>query len=155
VSALMSGVVIKTGVYGLLRTVALFGPPPPWWGWLVLGLGAVSAVLGVVWALGQHDIKRLLAYHSVENIGIILLGLGAGALGMAYGHPPIAALGFAGRAPHAESRAVQDSFLGAGSVIHATGTGDRSSRRARRWPIPRRFRVGPPRSAASRRSMAS
>ena len=126
VSALMSGVVIKTGVYGLLRTVALFGPPPPWWGWLVLGLGAVSAVLGVVWALGQRDIKRLLAFHSVENMGIILLGLGAGALGMAYGHALIAALGFAGAALHTLNHALFKSllFLGAGSVIHATGTRD-------------------------------
>jgi formate hydrogenlyase subunit 3/multisubunit Na+/H+ antiporter MnhD subunit len=139
VSALMSGVVIKTGIYGLLRAVALFGPPPPWWGWLVLALGAASAVLGVVWALAQHDIKRLLAFHSVENIGIILLGLGAGALGMAYGHPLIAVLGFAGAALHTLNHALFKSllFLGAGSVIHATGTRDieRLGGLARRMPM--------------------
>jgi len=124
VSALMSGVVIKMGIYGLLRTVVLFGSPPPWWGWVVLALGAVSGVLGVVWALAQHDIKRLLAFHSVENIGIILLGVGAGALGVAYGHPLIAVLGFAGAALHTLNHALFKSllFLAAGSVIHTTGT---------------------------------
>src|SRR6266498_4184020 len=124
VSALMSGVVIKMGIYGLLRTVVLFGPPPPWWGWVVLALGAASGVLGVVWALAQHDIKRLLAFHSVENVGIIMLGVGAGALGLAYGHPLIAVLGFAGAALHTLNHALFKSllFLAAGSVIHATGT---------------------------------
>jgi len=138
VSALMSGVVIKMGIYGLLRTVALFGSPPPWWGWVVLALGACSGVLGVVWALAQHDIKRLLAFHSVENIGIILLGIGAGALGLAYGHPLIAVLGFAGAALHTFNHALFKSllFLGAGSVIHATGTReiDRLGGLARRMP---------------------
>ncbi len=138
VSALMSGVVIKMGVYGLLRTVLLFGPPPPWWGWVVLALGACSGVLGVVWALAQHDIKRLLAFHSVENIGIILLGIGAGALGLAYRHPVIAVLGFAGAALHTLNHALFKSllFLGAGSVIHATGTRDidRFGGVARRMP---------------------
>ncbi len=139
VSALMSGIVIKMGVYGLMRVVVLFGPPPPWWGWVVLALGACSGVLGVVWALAQHDIKRLLAFHSVENIGIILLGIGAGALGMAYGHPVIAVLGFAGAALHTFNHALFKSllFLGAGSVIHATGTRDvdRLGGLARRMPI--------------------
>ncbi len=138
VSALMSGVVIKMGIYGLLRTLVLFGAPPPWWGWLVLALGAVSGVLGVVWALAQHDIKRLLAFHSVENVGIILLGIGAGALGIAYGHPLIAVLGFAGAALHTLNHALFKSllFLGAGSVIHATGTReiDRLGGLARRMP---------------------
>ncbi|MBI1966728.1 MAG: hypothetical protein HYS40_01950 [Gemmatimonadetes bacterium] len=123
VSALMSGVVIKMGIYGLMRTVVLFGPPSPWWGWVVLALGACSGVLGVVWALAQHDIKRLLAFHSVENIGIILLGIGAGALGLAYGHSLVAVLGFAGAALHTLNHSLFKSllFLGAGSVIHATG----------------------------------
>src|SRR5712691_10060582 len=138
ISALMSGVVIKMGIYGLLRTVVLFGSPPPWWGWVVLALGACSGVLGVVWALAQHDIKRLLAFHSVENIGIILLGIGAGALGLAYGHPVIAVLGFAGAALHTLNHALFKSllFLGAGSVIHATGVRDidRFGGVARRMP---------------------
>ena len=139
VSALMSGVVIKMGIYGLLRTLVLFGSPPPWWGWIVLALGAISGVLGVVWALAQHDIKRLLAFHSVENIGIILLGIGAGSLGLAYGHPLIAVLGFAGAALHTLNHALFKSllFLGAGSVIHATGTReiDRLGGLARRMPV--------------------
>lgn len=138
VSALMSGVVIKMGIYGLLRTLVLFGPPPPWWGWLVLALGASSGILGVVWALAQHDLKRLLAFHSVENIGIILLGTGAGALGLAYGHPVIATLGFAGAVLHTFNHALFKSllFLGAGSVIHATGARDidRLGGVARRMP---------------------
>lgn len=138
VSALMSGVVIKMGVYGLMRTVLMFGAPPAWWGWLVLAIGAGSGVLGVVWALAQHDIKRLLAFHSVENIGIILLGIGAGALGLAYGHPVVAVLGFAGAALHTLNHAVFKSllFLSAGSVTHATGTRDidRMGGLARRMP---------------------
>src|SRR5262249_55580218 len=72
VSALMSGVVIKMGIYGLLRvTLDLLGGGPVWWGGIVLGVGALSALLGVLYALMEHDLKRLLAYHSVENIGII------------------------------------------------------------------------------------
>lgn len=138
VSALMSGVVIKMGIYGLMRVLVMFGAPPPWWGWTVLALGAGSGVLGVVWALAQHDIKRLLAFHSVENVGIILLGMGAGVLGLAYGHPVIAVLGFAGAALHTLNHALFKSllFLGAGSVIHATGTRDidRLGGLARRMP---------------------
>jgi formate hydrogenlyase subunit 3/multisubunit Na+/H+ antiporter MnhD subunit len=124
VSALMSGIVIKMGIYGLFRVLALTGAPPAWYGWLLLGLGVLSGVMGVVWALAQHDIKRLLAFHSVENIGIILLGLGAGALGMAYGRPVVAVLGFAGAALHTVNHALFKSllFLGAGSVAHGTGT---------------------------------
>ena len=79
ISALMSGVLIKTGIYGIVRFCAFgLGTPPLSWGVLVLVVGALSAVLGVLYALMQHDLKRLLAYHSIENIGIILLGVGAG-----------------------------------------------------------------------------
>jgi len=124
VSALMSGLVIKTGIYGLLRLVSLLGAPPAWWGWAVLALGLASGVLGVLWALAQHDLKRLLAYHSVENIGIILLGLGMGALGGAYHVPVVAVLGYTGAVLHVMNHAVFKSllFLGAGSVARATGT---------------------------------
>jgi formate hydrogenlyase subunit 3/multisubunit Na+/H+ antiporter MnhD subunit len=124
VSALMSGIVIKTGIYGLLRVLLLLGGAPAWWGWLVLGLGAASGVLGVLWALAQHDTKRLLAYHSVENIGIILMGIGVGALGVAHGAPTIAVLGFAGGLLHTVNHALFKSllFLGAGAVYRATGT---------------------------------
>ncbi|HEU5321837.1 MAG TPA: proton-conducting transporter membrane subunit, partial [Methylomirabilota bacterium] len=125
--------------YGLLRLVALAGPPPAWWGWLVLGLGLASGVLGVLWALAQHDLKRLLAYHSVENIGIILLGLGLGALGARYGSPLVAVLGFAGAVLHVLNHALFKSllFLGADAVLRATGTRlmDRLGGLAHRMPV--------------------
>ncbi len=139
VSALMSGVVIKMGIYGLLRLVSLAGPPPAWWGWSVLVLGLASGVLGVLWALAQHDLKRLLAYHSVENIGIILLGLGVGALGARAGAPAVAVLGYAGAALHTLNHALFKGllFLGAGAVWRATGTRaiDRLGGLARPMPL--------------------
>ena len=124
VSALMSGVVIKTGIYGLLRVVVMAGGAPAWWGWALLALGVASAVLGVLWALAQHDLKRLLAYHSVENIGIILMGVGVGALGAANGQPAIAVIGYAAAVLHTVNHALFKSvlFLGAGAVYRATGT---------------------------------
>lgn len=139
VSALMSGVVIKMGIYGLIRVISLLGAPPAWWGWLVLVSGVLSGVLGVLWALAQHDLKRLLAYHSVENIGIILIGLGTGALGVAYGVPLVAILGFAGAVLHTVNHALFKSllFLGAGATAHATGTRmmDRLGGLGRRMPF--------------------
>jgi hydrogenase-4 component B len=139
VSALMSGVVIKMGIYGLLRVVSLLPTPPAWWGWVVFGLGIGSGVLGVLWALAQHDLKRLLAYHSVENIGIILLGVGAGVLGIAYHVPIVAALGFAGAILHTQNHALFKSllFLGSGAVYQATGTRtmDRLGGLGRRMPL--------------------
>jgi len=139
VSAIMSGVVIKTGIYGVLRLLVLLGAPPPWWSFGVLLLGGCSAVLGVLWALAQHDLKRLLAYHSVENIGIILLGLGAGALGLSYGLPLLAVLGFLGAVLHVLNHALFKSllFLQAGSVLRATGSRDleRLGGLARRMPL--------------------
>jgi hydrogenase-4 component B len=124
VSALLSGVVIKTGIYGLLRVVSLFRDVPAWWGWLVLGLGVASGVLGVLWALAQHDMKRLLAYHSVENIGIILMGIGVGALGTRYGHPVLSVIGYGGALLHTLNHALFKSllFMGAGVVYRVTGT---------------------------------
>ena len=124
VSAVMSGVMIKMGIYGLVRTLLWLGPPPLWWGYLLVGIGAVSGVLGVLFALAQHDLKRLLAYHSVENIGIIVLGLGIGLIGLGSRLPLVAALGFAGGLLHVVNHAIFKSllFLGSGSVLHATGT---------------------------------
>jgi len=124
VSAVLSGVMLKMGIYGLLRVLSLLGAPPPWFGWTLFGLGLGSGVLGVLWALGQHDLKRLLAYHSVENIGIILLGLGVGLLGLAYGQPLVAVLGLTGALLHTLNHALFKSllFLGAGAVLRATGT---------------------------------
>ncbi len=120
VSAVMSGVMIKTGIYGLLRVLIFLGAPPPWWGWTLAGIGAFSGILGILFALAQHDIKRLLAYSSVENIGIIALGLGVGMLGVSYDHPVMAFLGFSGSLLHVINHAVFKSllFLGAGSVAH-------------------------------------
>ena len=124
VSALMSGVVIKTGIYGLLRVLLMLGGAPAWWGWIVLATGVASGILGVLWALAQHDMKRLLAYHSVENIGIILMGIGVGVLGVVHKEPAIAVLGFAGGLLHTVNHALFKSllFLGAGAVYRATGT---------------------------------
>jgi NADH:ubiquinone oxidoreductase subunit 5 (subunit L)/multisubunit Na+/H+ antiporter MnhA subunit len=102
----------------------MLGAPPPWWAWTILLLGLASAVLGVLWALTQHDLKRALAYSSVDNIGVILLGLGLGALGNAYHKPVLAVLGFAGALLHALNHALFKSllFLGAGAVVRSTGT---------------------------------
>ena len=124
VSALMSGVLIKMGIYGLVRALTLLGPPPASWGYVLVGVGVLSGVLGVLLALAQHDLKRLLAYHSVENIGIITLGLGLGCLGWSYHLPFLACLGFAGGLLHVMNHALFKGllFLGAGSVVHGTGT---------------------------------
>jgi hydrogenase-4 component B len=125
VSALLSGVVIKMGIYGLIRVlIDLLGGGPAWWGGVVLGAGAVSALLGVLYALMEHDLKRLLAYHSVENIGIILIGVGAGLIFHSYGLMSLAALGLISGLYHTINHATFKGllFLGAGSVLHATGT---------------------------------
>ncbi len=124
VSALMSGVMIKTGIYGIIRAVVLLGNPAEYMGWILVITGVISGIGGVLYALAQHDLKRLLAYHSVENIGIITLGLGAGILGWAWKMPALAFLGFGGGLLHVLNHAIFKSllFFGAGSVIHATGT---------------------------------
>lgn len=123
-SALLSGVMIKTGIYGLVRLTSFFAEIPPWWGWTILLLGVVSGVMGVALALAQHDIKRLLAYHSVENIGIIALGLGLALLGRSYQMPQLVVLGLAGCLLHVANHGLFKSllFLSAGSVIHAVGS---------------------------------
>jgi hydrogenase-4 component B len=119
-SALMSGVMIKIGVFGIIKVgVDLLGAGTPWWGLLVLAFGAVSSVLGVIYALEEHDIKRLLAFHSVENIGIILMGVGIGMVGIAVGQPVLAVLGLLAGLYHLLNHAVFKGllFLGAGAVI--------------------------------------
>jgi hydrogenase-4 component B len=124
VSALMSGVMIKTGIYGILRILTFLGPPPAWWGWALIGVGLFSGIAGVLFALAQHDLKRLLAYSSVENIGIIVTGIGIGLLGVSAGLPALAILGFAGGILHVANHALFKGllFLGAGSVIHGACT---------------------------------
>ncbi|MBU1412858.1 hypothetical protein KKD52_13505 [Myxococcota bacterium] len=123
VSALLSGVMIKTGIYGLVRVLTFLGTPPAWWGWLLIAIGAVSGILGVLFALAQSDLKRLLAFSSVENMGIVTMGLGVGLLGISARDPVMAILGFSGALLHVLNHAVFKGllFLGAGAVVHATG----------------------------------
>ena len=124
VSAVMSGVMLTTGIYGVLRVMAVLGDPAAWWGWTLVGIGGVSGVLGVVFALAQDDLKRLLAYSSVEHVGIVTMALGIGTLGWAGGHPTVAAFGFAGGLLHVLNHAVCKSllFFGAGAVMQGTGS---------------------------------
>ena len=123
VSALMSGVMIKTGLYGLLRIMSLLPSWSEWWGWLLLAVGAASGLGGILFALSQDDIKRALAYSSVENMGIICLGTGLGTVATVHGHP-LASLCMAGALLHVWNHAIFKTslFLGAGSVAHAAGT---------------------------------
>ncbi len=127
VSALMSGVMLKTAIYGFVRFAFDFlGGGPSWWGYLVLLAGCVSGLLGVLYAIAEHDLKRLLAYHSVENIGIINLGLGA-ALVFTANHAPLwAALALAAALLHCLNHAIFKSllFLGAGAISDAAHTLD-------------------------------
>lgn len=127
VSAILSGVTIKMGIYGLVR-VSGWLPVPSSAGWIVAGIGVASAVLGVAFALGQHDLKRLLAYHSVENIGIILIGLGFALVAVDRGNPAWGRLALAGALLHVWNHGLFKAllFLGAGSVLHATGTREMS-----------------------------
>lgn len=122
VSAIMSGVMIKTGIYGILRSLNWFHSIPHWWGIAVLFIGIISGIIGVLFAITQHDLKRLLAYHSVENIGIITIGIGAGILGLSLGIPALAFFGFTGALLHVLNHSIFKGllFLGAGSVLHST-----------------------------------
>ena len=127
VSALMSGVMTKVAVYGFVRIVFdLAGQPAWWWSILVLALGGVTAVMGVLYALMQHDLKRLLAYHTVENIGIIFIGLGLALAFKAHGMPFAAALAFTAALLHVFNHSLFKSllFFGAGAVDTATGERD-------------------------------
>ncbi|OIO38229.1 MAG: hypothetical protein AUJ72_02785 [Candidatus Omnitrophica bacterium CG1_02_46_14] len=126
ISALLSGLVLKMGIYGLLRVIFIIKDLPGWCGPVMLLIGVVSGVLGVLYALGQHEIKRLLAYHSIENLGIIALGIGIGLVGQAHHEETIALIGYAGALLHVFNHALFKSllFLSAGSVIRSTGTGE-------------------------------
>jgi hydrogenase-4 component B len=127
VSALMSGVMIKLGVYGLLRvSLDWLGMGPPWWGVSILLAGALSAVIGILYALVDHDLKRLLAFSSIENVGIIHVGVGAGMLFHGAGQLDLAVLSLTAALYHTINHAGFKAllFLGAGSVVHATGTGN-------------------------------
>jgi len=123
ISALMSGVMLKTAIYGIIRvTLDIIKVFPWWWGAVVLVFGLVSAVMGVLYALMQHDLKRLLAYHSVENIGIILIGIGLSMVFMSFQMPLIAALALTAGVYHTMNHAMFKGllFMGAGAVLHAT-----------------------------------
>jgi len=123
ISALMSGVMLKTAIYGIVRVVFdLIGVFPWWWGALVLVFGLVSAVMGVLYALMQHDLKRLLAYHSVENIGIILIGIGLAMIFSSFDMSLLAALALIAGLYHTLNHAMFKGllFMGAGAVLHAT-----------------------------------
>jgi len=125
VSALLSGVMIKTGIYGMLRVcVDFLGASVLWWGLLVLVFGVLSMVFGVFFALTERDIKRILAYSSVENIGIILLGLGIGMIGVATQRPAVALLGFLAALYHVLNHAFFKGllFLGAGALDYRLHT---------------------------------
>jgi len=124
ISAVMSGVMIKMGIYGIVRFYGFLDMTSPLAGQIVLSFGMVSGVLGVIYALGKHDIKKLLAYHSVENIGIILIGIGVGMIGVAQANIPMIIFGFTGGLLHVLNHSLFKSllFLGAGAVAQQTGT---------------------------------
>ena len=134
VSALMSGVMIKAGIYGIVRFgLEILGPGPEWWGLLVLAIGVASAVLGVLYALMEHDLKRLLAFHSIENIGIILIGVGVALLAAGAGcRRPSRPSRSTAALFHTLNHALFKSalFLAAGSV--QTAVGQPRPQRARR-----------------------
>ncbi len=124
VSALMSGVMLKTAIYGILRvTFDLLGTQIWWWGVLALGLGLITAVFGVMFAAVQGDMKRLLAYSSIENIGLLLVGIGLTIIFHVYGKDTLAALSLTATLYHSLNHACFKSllFIGTGSILHATG----------------------------------
>jgi len=118
VSAIMSGVMIKTGIYGILRILTLSGGVTKFIAYFVLIISVISALYGILYALGQSDIKKMLAYSSIENMGIIGIGLGVGMLGLVYNHPMVAFLGFIGAIFHILNHSIFKNllFFGAGAV---------------------------------------
>ncbi len=147
VSALLSGIMLKTGLYGLLRFTSLLPAPPDWWPWTLIALGSVSGMYGILYAMAQRDLKRFLAYSSMENIGILFLGFGLSELGRLHGNPAWSALAWMGCLWHVWNHALGKGvlFLSAGSVLHTTGTVDmeRLGGLSRRMPwTSRTFLVG-------------
>lgn len=126
VSGIMSGVMIKTGIYGILRTIWFIGIPSRFIAYLVICISVISALWGVLYAITQHNIKKLLAYHSLENIGIIGIGIGIGMLGMVYNNPIVALFGFGGGILHILNHAIFKPllFFGAGNIYKQTHTKD-------------------------------
>lgn len=126
VSAVMSGVMLKMGIYGIVRMTMLVPIASVWWGGGLLAIGALSAVAGIAFAIGQNDLKRLLAYSSIENVGIIAMGLGLALVGRSAHRPDWILLGLGGALLHVWNHGLLKSllFLGAGAVLHATHTRD-------------------------------
>ena len=125
VSALMSGVMIKIGAYMIIRVAFDFlGADVLWWGGLILVIGTVSALLGIIYAVVESDIKKMLAFSSIENIGIIFMGIGAAMIFMSSGYPKLAAFGLIAALYHTINHAVFKSllFMGAGSILYSTHT---------------------------------
>ncbi|MDG6994871.1 MAG: hydrogenase 4 subunit B [Nitrososphaerota archaeon] len=129
VSALMSGVMIKTAIYGLVRIVFDFSGLQPavgfaWWGIVILSSGIISSIVGVLYAVVEHDMKRALAFHSIENIGIILTGLGLSVIFYSYDLVSLSFLALAASMYHTLNHAIFKSllFMGAGSVLFSTHT---------------------------------
>src|SRR5205807_3006641 len=126
VSALLSGVMIKLGLYGICRVMTFLGPPGIWFGPVLAGLGLVTALVGISLAVHQRDLKRVLAYSSIENMGLIALAMGVGLWGWGSNLPAVAVLGTTAALLHIWNHALMKGlmFLAAGSVLHATGTKD-------------------------------
>ncbi len=124
ISGMMSGIMIKTGIYGILRLILMIGTPPVELSYFILIISTISALLGVIYAIAQHDLKKLLAFHSVENIGIIGMGIGVGMLGLSYNNQLMAAMGFGGGLLHIINHSIFKEllFFGAGSVYLKTHT---------------------------------
>lgn len=139
VSAMMSGVMLKMGVYGILRTLSFFDGLPAWVGWLLLLLGVWSAINGIALAAGQRDLKRLLACSSIENIGIIFIGIGLALVGVQLHAPYLVVCGLFGAFIHIINHALFKSllFMGSGVLIHHAGTReiDRMGGLSRRMPV--------------------
>lgn len=140
VSALMSGAMVKTAIYGMLRfTFDILGGGPTWWGGALMAIGGLSALVGVLYATQQSHLKRLLAYSTVENIGLLFLGIGAALVAKSNGLTAIAALALSAVLFHAMSHAAFKglAFMGAGSVLHGTGTVDMERLGGLIRPMPR------------------
>lgn len=139
VSAILSGVLLKTGVYGVIRVASLLPHPPGWWGGAIITVGCASALLGIIYAVAQHDYKRLLAYSSIENVGIIMIGVGLAMLGRSFDQDSWIALGMGGALFHVLGHSLFKPmlFMAAGSVLHATNTRqmDRLGGLAKQMPV--------------------
>ncbi|HEX2957479.1 MAG TPA: proton-conducting transporter membrane subunit [Chitinispirillaceae bacterium] len=126
VSALMSGVMLKMGIYGIVRITSLIPVTDAWWGTVLLITGIVSGIAGIAFAVSQNDIKRMLAYSSIENIGIICIALGLALIGRNQGRTDLVVLGLGGALLHVLNHGFFKSllFFNAGAIIHAVHTRD-------------------------------